>query len=377
MSVKAYSVTLALILLPTTWGLGQQADRNVQAPPPGEVPAGIQEDIAVFRVLLDRALSRHYGLPASDRAHGFHQPLQVEGVYLAGHGVVFSLSAPPTADPLGKPQAAAKPISDWERVQLELRGEKVTEETRKETVKKPLGDVVLELLIENGPRFKKLAAAERLTVALTFRSGQDCLKCHAAGTAFWSSSTRTPNTNLPTPLARYSHSGQQAGLFAPSSGQTLTVPAQGPLYPELPSDQLTGDLLLKQGKYAEAEQSYGRALKKLMEYKAEDEKVTPKLRRYLLIGELTSKIGQCHLALGQTDKAKAMMDASRRITEQASKLLDEQKGGGGTLPTQLVVSATKQQLIDQGPMSANKVSAEAFRKIASVELRTPETKPEK
>jgi len=47
------------------------------------------------------------------------------------------------------------------------------------------------------------------------------------------------------------------------------------------------------------------------------------------------------------------------------------------LPTQLVISATKQQLIDQGPMSANKVSPEAFRKIASIELRTPEAKPEK
>ena len=53
------------------------------------------------------------------------------------------------------------------------------------------------------------------------------------------------------------------------------------------------------------------------------------------------------------------------------------EGGTTSLPTQLVVSVTKQQLIDQGPSSANRVSAEAFRKIASIELRIPEAKPEK
>src|SRR4051812_38581577 len=88
-------------------------DRNTKVPAPGPADREIQEDIAVFRLPPTRPLTRYSGLPTSfTRPHGVeaHQLPQVEGVYLTGHGVVFSVSVPPTPDPLGKPQAPAKPV---------------------------------------------------------------------------------------------------------------------------------------------------------------------------------------------------------------------------------------------------------------------------
>src|SRR6266540_4817441 len=69
----------------------------------------MHEHIAVFRVLLNRAVESAYGFPFQVPAHGhggaskdaFHQLPLAEGVYLRGHGVVYSLSAPsPLHDPL-------------------------------------------------------------------------------------------------------------------------------------------------------------------------------------------------------------------------------------------------------------------------------------
>src|SRR5438128_850460 len=67
----------------------------------------MHEDMAVFRVLLNRAAERVYGFPFQSPAHAqrgqthpmlrdqFVQFAPAEGVYLKGRGVLYSLSAPP------------------------------------------------------------------------------------------------------------------------------------------------------------------------------------------------------------------------------------------------------------------------------------------
>src|SRR5262245_24246808 len=76
------------------------------------------EDVAVFRVLLNRAVEQAYGFPFLLPAHAhrgqphptlrdhFVQFAPAEGVYLKGRGVVYSLSAPmPLRDPLARDAA--------------------------------------------------------------------------------------------------------------------------------------------------------------------------------------------------------------------------------------------------------------------------------
>src|SRR5205823_4232721 len=50
------------------------------------------------------------------------RPSDVEGVYLKGHGVVYTLTLPPMPQDQPKAPSASKALSDWERARLELRG---------------------------------------------------------------------------------------------------------------------------------------------------------------------------------------------------------------------------------------------------------------
>src|SRR6202023_439005 len=94
-----------------------------------------------------------------------------EGVYLKGHGVVYTVTLPIAAQkpqvPLGQP--ADKPLSPWEKEQRALRGDK-TEPTKKaETGPPSVSETVLRLLADNGKHFTELAPDETVTVAVVFR----------------------------------------------------------------------------------------------------------------------------------------------------------------------------------------------------------------
>src|SRR4051812_5869957 len=113
-------MTAKWLLLPVTFLLATSTTLAQTSPAaaPGGAPPGVssremQEDVAVFRVLFNRALGRHYGLPVSEKSSSnmphpthpiVHHPVDAEGVYLKGHGVVFNVAAPP---PLSDPLAAA------------------------------------------------------------------------------------------------------------------------------------------------------------------------------------------------------------------------------------------------------------------------------
>src|SRR5262249_28289645 len=119
-----------------------------------------------------------------------------DAVYLPGHGAVFTLKVPHTAgvalDPVNKTAAgietcltghksvgparapsAAKPSSEWDRTQAELRGAKPAAEPKPAAGAEPvcdpgrLTDRVVEKLWQNAKNVRHLPAGENFTVVIT------------------------------------------------------------------------------------------------------------------------------------------------------------------------------------------------------------------
>jgi hypothetical protein len=109
------------------------------------------------------------------------QSTGLEGVYLKEQGVVYTLTLPPQSDD-PKPSIAKskpRPLTDWERMRKELRGEKSEDATANQKPKAPsVADVILKVLADNGHNFSHLGAKESLTVVVTFRKGNAAVFHH-------------------------------------------------------------------------------------------------------------------------------------------------------------------------------------------------------
>jgi tetratricopeptide (TPR) repeat protein len=151
----------------------------------------------------------------------------LEGNYLKGQGVVYTVTlAPPGRDPRPQPAAAPpKPVSDWDRTRRELRGDPPPPSTAKPPTREPsVADVILKALAENGHHFGNLGDGESLTVIVTFRDPY-----HPPG-------------------ARRQHSGTEPAARPPEN--KAAAPSSARDY------ELLGDLHLKQGKPDEAIKAY-------------------------------------------------------------------------------------------------------------------------
>src|SRR5205085_12669996 len=94
----------------------------------------------------------------------------IEGSYLKGYGVLFSITLPaPLEDELtlNLPAQALKVATDWDRTRQQLRGERTwaPAQAKKTTV----ADILMKVLAENGKNFTHLPPNESLTIAVTFR----------------------------------------------------------------------------------------------------------------------------------------------------------------------------------------------------------------
>jgi hypothetical protein len=189
---------LALWLLAPCLAASQPPGSNT-GPSVQPRPDSMYEDIEIMRRLLNTRLERlqtatatsgsprYYPLvgPASMvpgasgmdsgfapvAPQGARANLHTEGVYLKGQGAVFTLTLPPPQrDP--RPEAATstgKPLSDWERMRKEIRGEEVAVKDGDPKRKEPaLADVILRVLADNGKHLQ-LPENESLTVVVTFR----------------------------------------------------------------------------------------------------------------------------------------------------------------------------------------------------------------
>jgi len=382
-----------------TTGIGEE--RSVREDPfrgsgDREARETMAEHIAVFRVLLTRAVEKTYGFPIHAPAvhgHGgaardaFHQLPQPEGVYLRGHGVVYSVSAPhPPSDPLGKGTTTdVKELSPWERARRELRGEKATQ-PEKETVpgQTSLSETLLRLIAANGKNFSLLPANERITVAVTFRSNLDCVKCHQNP---WKGEPRLKDPGaggarlqrLTDPLVAEGPIHLRTTVFAtqpPSSGTEPGSTANA----EIKNEVLLGDLHMKQGRYQEAAKTYSEAFKKQLDLLAPPEKRTQaEVAKLLTAVEITHRLAQALLAQGKPEEARQVMSSGLKIAEAAVKLADGRKGTPGErgipLPSQLIVSVPKKLL---GQVADGKISFEEFAESAPVEyIRFPAAKDDK
>ena len=252
--------------------------------------------------------------------------LDTEGVYLKGQGVIYTLTLPPP--PKSKADAAKpapKPVSDWDRVRRELRHEKPEAEGKERPRKEPtLSETILQVLAENGHHFGQLGENESLTVVVTFR-GVEQAQAKAA--------------NTPAPEKDPTAQAAPAASSTGNPGQDY---------------ELLGDLHLKQGKTAEAERAYLKALGQ--------SKNSP--RAMVLWG----KIAQTLLHEGKVEEAQQMLEQARdeMKKEQATRGQPAQprEAAPAPLPAKLIITAPK-KLLEQA--AGGRMSLEQFRQGTTVE----------
>jgi hypothetical protein len=256
----------------------------------------------------------------------------LEGVYLKGQGVVFTATLPPPdRDPLGSSsKVSVKPLSDWDRARMEIRGEKPAQ-ARPPAPKSPgLAELVLKTMADNGHRFRQLAENENLTVVITFRS----LASSGA------------------PLAIYYLTGQGSGGTSAYTVDRKGTPSSARDY------ELLGDLHMRQGKKQDAVKAYLDAFK-----------LDPGQR-------LLGKVVTAYVAMDKTvnvndtqkfiQRLEAYLKANETKPVEASKVAAPSTAGK-SLPAKLIISASK-ALLDQA--GAGKIDFEAFKKAATVEYLT-------
>jgi tetratricopeptide (TPR) repeat protein len=335
-----------------------------------------------------------------------HDYSEAEGTYLKGHGVVYSLTLPPPPqDPLPAPaKSGPKPLSQWERVRKELRGEKVeaadAQRTRQDV---RLADAVLKVLADNGQHFTQLGDNEQLTVAITFRGGS-CVSCHAAREAQpakpGGGTGRASDFDKPSGGKADAGGGPRSGsgggtpgsfggidAFADTGAGADRVfkPDSQVQQTEVQNYLLLGDLHLKQGRAKEAVTAYQKALDLHQKPAAGKPGDSQAVHSNLTAIELQTKLAQAYLSLGDQDSArKTLHDLAghARGVEELVQVprgrtvgVDKPSAAGLPLPAKLIISAPKKLLTEAG---AGKISYEEFKKAASVQYLTfpaPEKKP--
>jgi hypothetical protein len=335
-------------------------------------------------------MSAHHGLLAVPR---------LEGVYLRNQGVVYTVTLPtePGAAKPQPPKPAAKPLSEWERLRNQIRGEKPEMAPSAPERKEPtLADTLLKLLAENGHNFSELAPNESVTVVVTFRpvpapgwgvafadfdsDGYADLfitGTHGGNVLYLNNGDGTFTDVTATGLAQGSSASGRSVPTGSISGSGTTSSTAGTSgstggTPSSARDYLLlGDLLLKQGKAQEAVAAYTNAGKLLdSSSPADPAKADEQLR----------KLAQAHLAAGDVKNARAALDqlALARAAQGPGAKANQTgapKGGSNARPAEapkptpppakLIVSATKKVLDQAG---SGKLSFEDFKKAATVQF---------
>jgi tetratricopeptide (TPR) repeat protein len=331
-----------------------QANPSVLRPDPGNTPyvyANVNTGTLYGVDYVDPHASVHCAHIAVGAAS-----FDSEGTYLKGHGVVYTVTLPPTShDP--RPQAPNPPpkaLSDWDRVRREVRQEKpAPQEASKQTKEPTLGDIVLKLLADNGKHFSQLRAEESLTVAITFRTHPVQLQ-------------DSNSVLLNSYHKRLLGAGTKSAVQDPSKYQETKDGTPKQSNPKtgvastLQDYMLLADLHMKQNKAEEAINAYLKAL----EMKPSDT-------------EQVNILQQLQRAYRQAKKEPEARLTEQKLKEYVSKMEVEQiknwtlhlaqEAKPTSLPGKMIISATKKQLDDVG---SGKMSFEDFRKAASVEFVT-------
>jgi hypothetical protein len=294
----------------------------------------------------------------------------LEGVYLPGYGVVVTVTMPASSrdNKPAEDKPATKPISDWERAQMELRGEKPAVAPAQVGARPPsVRDIILRVLAENGQHLSRLRDDERLTVVVTFREGG-----RYAGTVLGGALADYVSQGSLASTITNRFSGQQsrlAGNLAPTaSGLTqpaIVAPAQSAAGkpPSSARDyELLADLHLKQQQYQAAVEAYAKALATIQEEAQKGDSANLDERLILLY----SRQAQAELGLGHNDRAiELLRKAQARPKTAEGAAAPAAKGAAKpSIASKLIISASKRQL-DQ--VAQGKMTFEEFRKAASID----------
>jgi len=339
-----------------------------------------------------------------------HQALSsdvaLEGTYLKGYGVLFSASLPVqfpnalgvTLDVKSEP----KPLSQWERVQKEYRGE-ILKEAEKSPNRKTDGfaSELLRLVAENGYHFDQLADDEQLTVSITFRPADTaaCVQCHGttvdprAADAGWVQARvrfeglldkGSGSTGAGSP-GGMGGSGMKSGSSGSPKGlggskqqdpSALNSAAQS-LLTEWENQILLGDLNAKQGRSKEAESAYQKAAERFVQKIRENEAALQQRgvensdpSGYLAAVQLLNKVAQtaqaAHDVRAASDALAEMSKCLReleKITQRQQRQVGTAPNQGTPIPTKIILSASKKLLTKVG---AGKMSFDDFNKSVTV-----------
>jgi len=294
-----------------------------------------------------------------------HEESAPEGVYLKGHGVVYTVTLTgPSPTPKARPKGqAAAPLSEWDRARKELRGEKV--EAPAAAPEPPsLADVIVKILAENGRHFALLEPEESITVVVTFRGEKPTPATAsqpsgpggviggmpgAAGIAIGGLDRGVPV------LSGIPGMGRLFTLDSPAVGSGDVSPGGGAPpggQPTTAQDYiLLADLHLKQRKYDQALEAYTQAQKRQPDLANQ----SPDFRR---------KLAETYLGLNQVDQARAVLDQIVAGHQKPNRPTGSASAAKPELPAKLIVSAPK-KLLDQA--GGGKMTFEEFKKAATVD----------
>jgi hypothetical protein len=303
----------------------------------------------------------------------------VEGVYLKGHGVVFTLTLPPQTNVKSNVDLLPKdkPLSEWDRVRKEVRGEKV-DDTAKPRKDPTVLDILVKVLAENGTHLAQLGPEETVTIVVTFRESEGAKNAGLNQLYQWTPVRDAIDLRNLDPL-QFRLGSQPAGddltrlirdSTGPDANEKGTQPKEvaGGKAKEVPAaakdNLLLGELNFKQGKYKEAEKAYLATLK-LLERNPDD----------AVLRQVYHALAQTYLADGKTADAKNYIEKALAIEKKISEAAPPKKEAApaSTVPAKLIVSAPK-KLLDQ--VASEKISFEDFKKQATVEY-LPAPAPEK
>jgi hypothetical protein len=291
------------------------------------------------------------------------QPLPIaEGVYLKGHGVIYTATLPlPARSPVAiteKPET--KPLTAWELERRELRGEKPPKPAKASAGPPSVSETILRLLAENGKHFTELAADEQLTVAVVFRPGgpfgeQLCTKCHQAfrGAPQSDSSGASTTTGTSDKTAPVKPAESVVGMFR--------------------NDMALADLHLKQGKPRDAAEVYRKVIEScnalLVSLEENAGTGSSEWSYAVTVGvEAHAKLAQAQIAAGDTAGALKTLHEAARFHRMIEKLgaapKPDKEPAPPALPARLVISVWK-RTVDR--FATGEMRFDEFCKAAAIE----------